>query len=284
MKIFSSCSDSIDQCMRSKRFGISHLTSEIPTSKLHIHSCHEIYYSISGGRYFFIADHDYDIQAGDVFFIPCNENHHIVHFDHPFHERINIAVHPDFLSCYSTQETSLGKCFELCSNGLHRIRLNAEEQKRFEYLVLRIGNAEGFGTDIRENAWMLELLVMLNGKFLEQNQMETQPADAKVLNSMVIDLMSYINNHMQEDLSVKNLAKQFFVSESYLCRTFKAQTGLTVNNYVKARRISIAKSLLDSGVNAGDCSLQAGFSNYTTFYKAFTEIVGTSPQNYLKFK
>lgn len=180
MQIHTSCSDSTNQCMETKRFGISHLTSEIPTSKLHIHSCHEIYYSIAGGKSFFIADHYYDIQPGDVFLIPCNENHHVIDLDHSFHERINVAVHPEFLASWNTPDTDLETCFKLCNTGLHRLRLDAEERKRFEYLVLRIGNVEGFGKDIKENIWLVELLVMLNAKFLKENRPETREGETKV--------------------------------------------------------------------------------------------------------
>lgn len=284
MKIFTSCSDSVSQCMNQKRFGISHLTSEIPTNALHIHSCHEIHYSIAGGRRFFIADQYYEIEAGDVFLIPCNVNHHIIDLDYVIHDRINIAIHPFFLEKESSQETDLSSCFELCGNSLYRIKLGKKEQKQLEFLIFKIENAEGYGKDLREDIWMKEIMIMLNEQFALQNQSSEQKKEREKMNFLIVELISYINNHIREDLGVQRLAKHFFVSESYLCRSFKAHTGLTINNYIKARRIGVAKSLMDMGYSASESCEKSGFTNYTTFYKSFVEIVGVAPQKYLKYR
>ena len=94
------------------------------------------------------------------------------------------------------------------------------------------------------------------------------------------DILSYINSNIAQPLSTTLLAEEFFLSESYICRIFKAATGTTINKYITARRISIAKSLLNSGASVSDAYEKSGFTDYSNFFKAFTKAVGVSPKKY----
>lgn len=79
------------------------------------------------------------------------------------------------------------------------------------------------------------------------------------------------------------MSKEFFLSQSYLCRQFKKYTGVTINKYISARRISLATTLMNDGVSPSEVYEQVGFKNYNNFFKTFVDIVGTSPKNYLKY-
>lgn len=77
------------------------------------------------------------------------------------------------------------------------------------------------------------------------------------------------------------LAEHFFLSESYICRIFKLSTGTTINKYITARRISIAKSLLSNGLSINDVCIKCGFNDYSNFLKAFKKAVGYDLKNIL---
>ena len=81
-------------------------------------------------------------------------------------------------------------------------------------------------------------------------------------------------------MSTTQLAEAFYLSESYICRIFKAATGTTINKYITARRISIAKSLLNNGASVAEAFDKSGFTDYSNFFKAFTKAVGVSPKKY----
>ena len=85
------------------------------------------------------------------------------------------------------------------------------------------------------------------------------------------------------DTKIGDLAKHFYISESYICRIFKSATGTTINKYMTARRISIAKSLLAEGVGVSEVCERCGFSDYSNFLKAFTKSVGISPKKYSQY-
>ena len=97
MKQFTSCKESINNCIENKYFSIAHLHSEEETMSIHIHDCYEIYYSLSGGKQFLIDNKLYDINPGDLFVINQFESHYVSQISKMVHERILISVHPDFL-------------------------------------------------------------------------------------------------------------------------------------------------------------------------------------------
>lgn len=265
--------------MCTERFAISYQLSREKDKMRHTHDCYEFYYSITGGKEFFISDKRYEIQPHDVFFTCPNESHQVTCLDNEKLERVNIAIHPNFLERYSTSTTALASCFH--KQGARVLNLSVENRKQFEYLIRKIGQAAGFGADLLEDMYLCRILIMLNNCWIDGG--ETQFCDISFSNVTAKAILQYINGHLAEEISIELLAKKFFVSQSYLCRIFKKYTGITVNKYVASRRISLAITLMDDGCQPSCVFLQVGFRNYNTFYKSFVDIVGICPKEYIKY-
>lgn len=247
--------------------------------EMHIHDCYELYYSISGGKQFLIDNKFYSIAPGDLFIINQYESHKLTQIDSCVHERIVLNVHPDYVKKLSTQETNLDFCFtNRPEHFIHKVSLNKEHQKRFLYYINKIASAEGYAHDIIEQAAFLELLVMINT--LSNSNEQFPVMSTFKYNHQVDDILAYINKNIALPITIEQLAGTFYLSESYICRIFKAATGTTINKYITARRISIAKSLLNEGVNVSEAFERSGFSDYSNFFKAFTKAVGVSPKKY----
>lgn len=277
MKEYLNCSEAIQDCLLTKRFTIASLYSDQKTLDMHIHECYEIYYAISGGNRFFIADKWYNIQAGDLFVINHFETHHVFERDDQKHERYVISVHPDYLSALSTSQTNLAQCFENHSNHFsHQVSLNEDEQRNFKFLLGRISSVEGFGSDIIENIAFSELLLLVNQKYLSQPETVKEYRYHPLI-SQVID---YLNQNITESLALSSICAHFFLSKGYLCRLFKQETGTTINKYIISRRIAIAKSLLKKGKTVVQTCEECGFNNYANFIRTFTKTVGISPKRY----
>ena len=90
----------------------------------------------------------------------------------------------------------------------------------------------------------------------------------------------YIDAHIQDTLTIEQLAGHVHHNGVYLNRRFKQITGLTLNQYILAKKISRAQSCLQEGLTAGEACEQAGFHDYATFYRAFCREMGVSPKQY----
>ena len=279
MKELTSCKTAIENCLKTKAFSIAHLYKEEKAMDMHIHDCYELYYSISGGKQFLIDNRFYSIAPGDLFIINQYESHKLTQIDSCVHERIVLSVHPDYVKQISSVETNLDYCFTNRSDQFqHKVSLNKEQQKRFLYYINKIIFAEGFAHDIIEQTAFMELMVLINS-LSSANAVETATTGYKY-NHQVDDILAYINQNIAQPITVEQLAGHFYLSESYICRIFKSATGTTINKYITARRISIAKALLNEGSSVTEAFERSGFSDYSNFFKAFTKAVGVSPKKY----
>lgn len=279
MEELTSCHQAVENCLATHTFSVAHLYKEEKTMDMHIHDCYELYYSISGGKQFLIDNKFYEIAPGDLFIINQYESHKLTIVDSHIHERIVLSIWPEYVKSLSTPETDLDRCFTARRPGFtHRISLEKEQQSRFLYYVNKITSAEGYAHDIVERAAFMQLLVLINAVFSAGG--EAASASVHRYNHQVDDILAYINQNIAQPITLEQLSAHFYLSQSYICRIFKAATSTTINKYITARRISIAKALLDEGAGISEAWERSGFADYSNFFKAFTRAVGVSPKKY----
>ncbi|WP_022767084.1 AraC family transcriptional regulator [Butyrivibrio sp. NC2007] len=283
MKELNSCKEAMAKSIENKYFAVAHLYKDEKAMEMHIHDCYEVYFSISGGKQFLIDNQVYDIAPGDLFLINQYDSHYLTQIDKELHERIVIMIDPEYMRSISTEETNLDACFQGRSEHFsHKVSLTQEQQGRFLYFINKLVTSNGYGHDLLERATFTELFVMIN-KIVADRENNTEAEKSTTYNEQVDSILSYLNNNLQYPVSIGDLSKHFYISESYICRIFKAATGTTINKYMTARRISIAKSLLAEGVGVSDVCERCGFSDYSNFLKAFTKSVGISPKKYSQY-
>lgn len=250
---------------------------------MHVHNYCEVYYSISGGKKFWINNHLYTIEPGDIFFINCNEDHHLIQVEEEKHERYIINFHPAFIIKHSSRQTDLALCFNSPErpNG-HKLSLTQKEQQRFLFLIQRLSslNSDDFGIDIIEPLVFIEFLIFLNGLFEARHYSSKKLEGLERHYEKTNQIITYINQNLSGELNLSALSKQFSISTSHLNRIFKEETGITLQKYIAARRIALAKTLLSDGHTVTEVFSSSGFGDYSNFYKTFTKMVGISPKNY----
>ncbi|MBP2661818.1 MAG: transcriptional regulator, AraC family [Firmicutes bacterium] len=121
----------------------------------------------------------------------------------------------------------------------------------FLYFIGKITTLNEFGSDILDRVAFMEMMVMINSLFINNHSLEIADSNFQY-NQLVQEILSYINQHINDTITVEQLAEQFYISTSYICRIFKAATGTTINKYINARRITIAKSLLTMGLGVSE--------------------------------
>lgn len=104
-----------------------------------------------------------------------------------------------------------------------------------------------------------------------------------VLNESIHAILSYINDHYQEPISIPELSRKFGISQSHMTREFAAYTGRSVYDYVLYRRILCAKELICAGKPFTEIAFECGFNDYSCFLRAFQKLTGQSPSAYKKY-
>lgn len=94
----------------------------------------------------------------------------------------------------------------------------------------------------------------------------------------ILECCDYINLHLEEKLSLRELAGHFKYAESYLSRKFREETGLSFKQYVRSQRLHRAKALLkDPTLEIRDISEQLNFCTPSYFAEQFRAEFGVSP-------
>lgn len=96
-------------------------------------------------------------------------------------------------------------------------------------------------------------------------------------------MQDYINQHVNEDISLAALAHVSFYSPWYSYRLFKEYTGLTPADYI--RRIRLSKSALrlrDARVTVTEIAFEMGFQSVDGYQRAFKREFGCNPNEYAK--
>lgn len=112
---------------------------------------------------------------------------------------------------------------------------------------------------------IIQIITLLN-KYI---QAETESHDMTHITPVIDDVFTYINHHYQEPLSLDFLANHFFLNKYTLSKLFKEQLMLTVHEYITLKRISTAKLFIKEGTPPSKVHLEVGYSNYSTFFRAF---------------
>jgi len=92
---------------------------------------------------------------------------------------------------------------------------------------------------------------------------------------------TYINEHLQEDLSINSLCEKFNFGRSTLYEIFKKNFGCSITSHVQCCRIHKAKVLLKShNLNITQVAEQVGIPDTNYFIRIFKKQTGQTPKNY----
>ena len=101
--------------------------------------------------------------------------------------------------------------------------------------------------------------------------------------SRIIKVLEYIHQHLDQPLSVEQLAAESCWSRWQLQRVFLHETGSSVANYVREIKLSRAAELLiSSDCRVIDIALALGFNSEISFSRAFKNRYRLSPREYKK--
>ena len=93
-------------------------------------------------------------------------------------------------------------------------------------------------------------------------------------------IIEYIDRHLSEKITLQNVADYCGISVSTLTKLFQQRMALSFHQYLTRRRMVAAVPLLLTDVPLESICQQVGYSDYSSFYRAFKQIFGVSPREF----
>lgn len=99
--------------------------------------------------------------------------------------------------------------------------------------------------------------------------------------SLSVRVLQYISANFMNQININQIANEFFVTRVHLMRTFKKETGTTINEAITSKRLEEACVLLrKSNLTITEIALMAGFNSPQYFSNLFFEKLGMTPKTY----
>jgi YesN/AraC family two-component response regulator len=266
-------------------FTFNHSYIEKPKDiSTHIHDGYELFYYISGDLTYYIEGQAYQLEPHDIIITNRRELHRIVFHSQEPYERKFIHFKPEYVSSFLQSEAfnpllyldkrKLGyynkiSSSEVISSGISGLWDKIEE-------AVRQNTPEG---NLMVKLLFMQMLIEVNRIYSKNKSIITDSFNS---NDKVVEILDFINTHLEQKITLDLLENMFYVNKYYLCHIFKLNTGFAVNEYINYKRIMKAQELLNQKVSVLEVSDAVGFGDYSNFYKAFKKIAGCSPKKYVK--
>jgi AraC-like DNA-binding protein len=133
--------------------------------------------------------------------------------------------------------------------------------------------------DLFTDLMVQELLV----RILQNEVKTTHQRDAKTDSnkSRMAYVLKYIQDNLNEQISVEQLSKKAYMSVSSFYREFKNEMGSSPNDYIIDERLKLAENLLKQpNVSVKEACFQSGFNSFSYFSRIFKKRKKFSPSEY----
>lgn len=249
----------------------------------HYHEFDKLILLLNGRVTYAVEGVTYFLRPWDILLVQHNMIHKPTIDPSAPYERVVVWLGREWLEKRSDPSEALDACFDTArERGFHLLRTDAERRLQYMQLIQRLEEAlrsTEFGAARMADTLCQQLLIGVNRDLL-RSRTAAEARDSYRVDPKMEEILKYIVQHLDRELSVDVLAKQFYLSRYYLMHRFKAVTGYTVHQYISQKRLLWAGELIRSGVPVMKAAEQAGFSEYSTFLRAFQNTFHMSPREF----
>ena len=257
------------------------VTNKKISISLHSHSFYEVMLCRAADRVeYLIGSRQYKIGAGDVVIIPPGISHMPI-----FPEDMQYAYDRDILWVNSAFMDKILDLFPGYGTGRLRSPLllhtkGASFDYISSYFIDGINETlnQKIGYDKIITAHAILIISHILRAATDGDGFYFEPEKPTMINSLI----EHIEGHLDERLNLDEVAAHFYISRGTVNKLFRESMDTTFYKFVTQRRLILAKVLISEGESMESISQKCGFSDYSTFYKAFKKEYGISPREYAK--
>lgn len=226
-----------------------------------------------------IEDQNYPLKPGSFILIPPDVYHRSVieNMQIPYNRFVLWISQEYFRSLEKASPDYVYMLQYIKSNHTYifhngKITFNAIQSRIFR--LIEEQRSTQFGHITQCTLCLKDLLLFLNRLIYDQQGPGTQSLPVS-LHENIID---YIKNHLEDNLSLEQLSQEFFVSKFHISHIFKEFYGVSIYRYITQKRLQACKEAIESGGRISELCHQFGFGDYSCFYRAFKKEYGISPK------
>lgn len=243
---------------------------------LHTHMQNEVFCLIQGTGYYTVEGNDYPLSPGCIMIMREGEPHtpHIS-AEGPY-ERIALHFTTGFIA--PAQRPFLLAPFMDRPLGQRNYLAPSPHLEKIQHMMLHMTEEQMSNEErsLRIRLYIPTLLYEIASAVQNGGGYSAPVTEGKHLVSRIID---YINEAPQNIENMDMLAEHFKYSYSYINQTFRQSMGISIWDYVILKRLTMARDAIRSGVPAVTAAQEAGFTDYSSFYRQFKKRFGTTPAN-----
>ncbi|MGN0434644.1 MAG: AraC family transcriptional regulator [Bilifractor sp.] len=233
----------------------------------------ELLYISEGSGSYAVDRRLYPVQAGNL--IICNQG--VVHGE------VLVSNHEMESYCCVMNQVHLPGLPEntITGPGIRPVLYYPENERAVFHLMqalYEISHGEEADTDVcgQLGQSLLELVCLRLRKEAGTGDRRNPRVD-----EIISEVVDYLDQHYRDLLTVTEMQERFHISRSYLSHLFKRETGMSMKQYILARRVGEAQNLLmNSCMSMGEICEDLGFGDNCHFSSTFRKIVGLSPTEY----
>ncbi|WP_022763252.1 AraC family transcriptional regulator [Butyrivibrio sp. AD3002] len=275
------------QYMLSSDFEVFYYSDRnFPTLSPHTHDYYEFYLFIEGDitMEIFTGKGEstlHRMSPGDLMIVPPGTSHHAIMNDSTQNYRRFVfwiskkccesltAESVDYMYLIQKAEAFHKYIYHLSPSEYHQV------EHRFLRLLEEI-SAERYGSSTARHLCLCDLIITINRVIYEEEHAESKNDEL----SLFQNVLSYVENNLEESLSLDDIAGQFFVSKYYISHMFKDTLGISLHQYIIKKRLAECQSAITNGESISKTYERFGFRDYSSFFKAFKKEYGMSPKEY----
>ncbi len=242
----------------------------------HFHDDIELFYVLEGMAVLTVEDEIFSMNQEDFVIINSGKWH-----AYTASEDILLGI---FTISYSMLSDMINRSFLIywCNSVIDK----SEAYQDVRRITRNIFN-QCFGNREEGKIYLISLfyslLHVLNGNFLLSPKDKRFEAERNRFDDRTNEIIHYIRSNYNRDISLRDLSKKLYLTNSYLSKYIKKQLGVSFVNYLNTIRLQHAVSdLLYKNTSIMRTALDNGFPNVAAFNKTFKEMYHMTPSSYQK--